>query len=338
MNGTVTAKKIVTIILKTLTTVFIFWLIAQEVDLAATIPIFDRASLPALLACLLLAVPFLMLDGMRWQSVIGAMGHHIKIRTASLYMLVGMFFINLAPSFIGFDAFRATQMRRYGVPTDIAISSVVIDRLCSFATLPFIIALGIPHALALALGSADQSLLLFILIFSIAGLSGALLFGKVHSYFPAWLVLQPFGPIARLSNKLWAVLTISSQRAKILLASTLVHVMRIVIVFSLAKTLGIGLSFIDCFALVPISLLVAMIPISLASWGVREAAFIFVLGFSGVAAEDALALSLLFGAFRLTIGAIGGLAWLISNREMYAVSIKPTINKPAHGAETTAQV
>ena len=178
-------KKIAVVIAKTLTTIFIFWLIANEVDLASTVQILERASLPGILGCLLLAVPFLMTDGLRWQAVMDAMGHHIKFRTASLYMLVGMFFINLMPAFVGFDAFRAAQMRRYGVPTDIAISSVLIDRLCAFATLPLIIALGLPRALVLADDPADQSLFLLVLALGLFGLVGLLVLGQVFRHLPA---------------------------------------------------------------------------------------------------------------------------------------------------------
>ncbi len=94
-----------------------------------------------------------------------------------------------------------------------------------------------------------------------------------------------------------------------------------------AKALGIAISFTDCFALVPVSLLIAMIPISLASWGVREAAFIYAFGFAGIAAGDALVLSLLFGIFRLTVGAVGGIVWLVSKNDMYAVDINPNVPK-----------
>ena len=60
---------------------------------------------------------------------------------------------------------------------------------------------------------------------------------------------------------------------------------RVAIVLCLALALGIWLSPIDAFTLVPSALLIAMVPISLAGWGVREVVFIQAFSLAGVARE-----------------------------------------------------
>ena len=59
----------------------------------------------------------------------------------------------------------------------------------------------------------------------------------------------------------------------------------------------------------------AMLPISFGGWGVREIAFVYLLGAAGVSAEAALSLSIAFGLLRVLVGAIGGLTWLLINDE-----------------------
>jgi glycosyltransferase 2 family protein len=86
--------------------------------------------------------------------------------------------------------------------------------------------------------------------------------------------------------------------------------MRVLIVYAIALALDAHLSLIDLFVVVPIALLLAMIPISFASWGIREATFIYFLGQLGLSFEMAFSISVLFGVHRALFGAAGGLVWI----------------------------
>jgi uncharacterized membrane protein YbhN (UPF0104 family) len=57
-------------------------------------------------------------------------------------------------------------------------------------------------------------------------------------------------------------------------------------------------------------MLVTMAPISFAGWGVREGAMIVGLGLAGIAAADALAVSVAFGLLQVVLGVPGGVLWL----------------------------
>ena len=97
-------------------------------------------------------------------------------------------------------------------------------------------------------------------------------------------------------------------------ASALVqHLLRVLILACLAAGLDMDITLASLFALTPAALLVAMVPVSLGGWGVRELTFVYFLGLAGVGAEAALALSIVFGLVRLVVGAVGGLAWLAVN-------------------------
>jgi len=66
-------------------------------------------------------------------------------------------------------------------------------------------------------------------------------------------------------------------------------------------------------------LLLAMVPISFGGWGIREIAFVYLLGAAGVRAEAALSLSIAFGLLRVLLGLIGGLTWVVKNDEHFRV-------------------
>ena len=82
----------------------------------------------------------------------------------------------------------------------------------------------------------------------------------------------------------------------------------------LALALGLSVSAIDAFTLVPAALLLAMIPISIAGWGVREVIFIQAFSLAGVASGDALALSLFYGCAGMLMGILGGAVWFAERR------------------------
>ncbi len=101
---------------------------------------------------------------------------------------------------------------------------------------------------------------------------------------------------------------------KIMLWSSCNHLFRVAIVLCLALALGIWLSPIDAFVLVPSALLIAMVPISLAGWGIREVVFIQAFSLAGIVPSQALALSLLYGLVGLITGLLGGGVWFVERR------------------------
>ena len=74
--------------------------------------------------------------------------------------------------------------------------------------------------------------------------------------------------------------------------------------------MGAPLSFVDCAVTLAPGLLVALVPVSLGGWGVREGAFVVLLGFYGVAPEQSLIVSVLFGIALFLASLPGLVLWL----------------------------
>jgi uncharacterized membrane protein YbhN (UPF0104 family) len=66
------------------------------------------------------------------------------------------------------------------------------------------------------------------------------------------------------------------------------------------------------FQLVPPVMLITLLPISIAGWGVREATMGLAFGYAGLATAEGVNVSLLFGCVSFIIGAFGGLVWIVS--------------------------
>ena len=66
------------------------------------------------------------------------------------------------------------------------------------------------------------------------------------------------------------------------------------------------------FQLVPPVMLITMLPISIAGWGVREATMGLAFGYAGLMTSEGVNISLLYGAVSFIVGAVGGLVWILS--------------------------
>jgi uncharacterized membrane protein YbhN (UPF0104 family) len=59
-------------------------------------------------------------------------------------------------------------------------------------------------------------------------------------------------------------------------------------------------------------MLITMLPISIAGWGVREATMGLAFGYAGLMSNEGVNVSLLFGAVSFLVGIFGGLVWILS--------------------------
>jgi uncharacterized membrane protein YbhN (UPF0104 family) len=102
---------------------------------------------------------------------------------------------------------------------------------------------------------------------------------------------------------------------KIAVLSLSVHVLAVVIAWCAARAIDAPVEFSQVFLLIPPIMLITMLPISIAGWGVREATMMVAFGYAGLAQTDGTVVSLLFGAASFIVGAIGGLIWILSDEK-----------------------
>jgi uncharacterized membrane protein YbhN (UPF0104 family) len=99
---------------------------------------------------------------------------------------------------------------------------------------------------------------------------------------------------------------------KLAALSLLVHVLTVVIAWCVVRSIAAPVLFGQIFQLVPPVMLITMLPISIAGWGVRETTMGLAFGYAGLAANEGVNISLLLGAVSFLVGAFGGLVWIFS--------------------------
>ena len=161
--------------------------------------------------------------------------------------------------------------------------------------------------------------------------------GKLKARFAAIRVRIADGPPQRIRDKgqqhlpgeeAWLIgehrVLLGPHGPMIVGIGSLIHVLTIVVVWSLGRAQGLAFPLSDAAVLLIVMVGVTLVPISIGGWGLRELAVVSLLGNHGVPPEKALLFSVCFG-LTLAIGSLpGALAWLV-------YSFRPARPSPDHG-------
>ena len=303
--------------LKFLTTALLLWLVFRTVDLEAVGTLLSRLSVAWLLLALVLTLLIIVCDAMLFAGVMRVLAGRIPLRVSMLYSLVGWFFSNLAPSTVGGDVFRGAQLAQVGMPVKNAVRLILAMRILSLAALVLVMAAGLPIALGLVRTSADAALLGFTLAAAGGAVAAVFALAHVPAGWRARLRIPLLRHLAAVADDVRKLAVPGASTAATWTWALAQHLVRIGVLAALAAGLGLAISFATILAFVPAALLVAMVPVSIGGWGVREVAFVTFLGVAGVSAEAAIALSIAFGFLRIVVGVVGGLTWVVVGKNQY---------------------
>lgn len=288
----------------------LIWLIVRNTDVTG---IGDRLATPEL-APILSAFAVLGLQiviiSLRFDLILRALDRAIGFGTSAAINLIGIFFNQSLPSTIGGDVMRVWRLTRRGLALGPAVSGVLLDRATALLAMLILIAILL---VPLADLIADPT--------PVVGLGVAVGVGLVGAVAVTLLKRLPQGARRlRLARGLESLVTDYVRLLKqpriaigVLGLAIVNHVGSVSAVYLIAQAYGVGLSFTACLLLVPPVLLLSVLPVSIAGWGVREVAMITALGFVGIAAADALVVSIAFGVLNIAIGLPGGLLFLLTN-------------------------
>ena len=300
-------KKWLPFAIKAAITGVIVWVLLREVDTAQVLDYLSNASIPLLL----LATGFfglqIVLNAQRWRLLLRLHGTELPYYQSARFYLEAMFFNQALPGAVGGDLFRVYRVRAYCTGLTAAANSVILDRLTGLLALLFFIVGAMPTLLTRT-GDAELAWGVGIVVaVFVAGIIAVLIFAKLPEEGAGG---RPRKALVQMARVL-ATLVRSPGRAFVILGlAALTHVLLILAAYSSAQALGLPYTLVDCWLVVPTSILIATLPISLGGWGVRESAMATGFALIGAQAAGAVALSIVLGLELLAIGLIGGLVWL----------------------------
>ncbi|HLX18163.1 MAG TPA: lysylphosphatidylglycerol synthase transmembrane domain-containing protein [Bradyrhizobium sp.] len=276
-------------------------------DLAARL---DVASLGWI--GLAIAVTFLQIfiGVLRWRIVGAECGAPLPTRQAMRYNLIGTFFNQTLPSSIGGDAVRLWLVARSGAGWRAATYSIFVDRAIGLIALAVIIVASLPWSYRLIGDAYGRWALLLIDLAALAGGAGFLLVGVLPwPWLKRWWGTHHIHACAVIANR---VMFSKRSGPSIAVLSLLVHVLAVVIAWCVVQSITAPVAFSQTFLLIPPVMLITMLPISIAGWGVREATMGLAFGYAGLLTYEGINISLLYGAVSFIVGGFGGLVWIFS--------------------------
>src|SRR6267154_1184060 len=261
---------------------------------------------------LAIAVLFLQIfiGVLRWREISSECGAPNEVRQGMRFNLIGTFFNQTLPSSIGGDAVRLWLVARGGAGWRAATYSIFVDRAIGLIALAVIIVASLPWSFRLIEDPHGRLALLLIDFAALAGGMGFLVLGRLPwPWLRRWWATHHLHACSVIVNR---VIFSRKRGAKIAVLSLLVHVLAVVIAWCVVQSIAAPVMFGQIFQLIPPVMLITMLPISIAGWGVREATMGLAFGYAGLMTNEGINISLLFGCVSFIIGAFGGLVWIFS--------------------------
>lgn len=278
------------IILKTGISLALLYVIFRLINVNTLLRILSDIQYPYLLLAILFQLSSNLVASCRWYLIMRLLDFQ---ETLSFFMkcyFKGTFFNQALPSSIGGDAFRVIELGKKGYSKKEAFYGIFIDRI-----------IGLQGLLLLNLFAnfSNRDLLpdwLFTLInvicvTAIAGMFVLILLRKIKR-----LANIPLLSLAyHLSNRFRRVYNNSPNICIQTGLSLVIHLLSILSILMISKALGMHYGLMVFMVVFPPVILLTLIPVSLAGWGVREGAMIGIFMLIGAAKETVLSLSVLYG-------------------------------------------
>jgi uncharacterized membrane protein YbhN (UPF0104 family) len=293
-----TIRRVAATVLRTVVTI---GLLALVLYIAGAEQVLDRLTdaKPALLvAIVVVSVAQTLSLVWRWQVMTRLLsGVSVEFGQLTLAMGRSMLLSVPLPSTVGGDVVRVAVLTpRLGLA--MAARSVVCDRILGLASLIVLVAVLLPFfALhidsGIAFGAAAVTCAAGLVVF--AGLVVA----------PQLLARAPLVGryAATVAADLRLVLTAGQAGRFCVSLAVINHLLSVPVAYLLAQAVDAPVGFLACLLIVPPTLLVSTLPISLGGWGVREGALAAGFALVGASVGGAVAVSVVMGLLGPLTGA-----------------------------------
>lgn len=296
--------------LKVVLSLVLLWLVYDRLDNEQLWNNISNIGLLSLILALGLQLASTLTAAYRWSLIQRWLGDPPDARFYVKSYFKGSLFNQLLPTSIGGDAYRVLENGNRINSHKEAFFGVFIDRIAGLLGLLLLSALALfwlPDLL-------PSHISVTIAIILIIGFSGALFGLCLHKLprwrFPLWSSLQ------KLSRRFARVYrngrTISIQLG----LSVITHLFSMLVLMTLGQSLGLEFELMVYLAVIPPVILLTLLPLSFAGWGIREGAMVGIFALIGAPAEAVLAMSVVYG-LTLVAASLPGLWFFIHDKQWW---------------------
>jgi uncharacterized membrane protein YbhN (UPF0104 family) len=266
----------------------------RNIDVAEVGEQFGRLTAFSVFAAFIFITLSTVVAAMRWRMLALSTGGNAPpmFFVASFYR--GAFVNQGLPTTLGGDVLRVVELGNKLGSKRYAFSCVLFDRVMGLSGLLIINILILP--LTWILLPAPVAI-------AVAGISACGLMAVAIGLMLPWRrIAQQHSILHTITELVTFGRTAIARPSRFLLQcllSVIAHVCIILATVILGKQLGIDAAFWKYLVILPLVNIAALLPLSLAGWGMREGAMVALFGLVGVAAPPVLAASLSFGVISM---------------------------------------
>ena len=280
-------------------------LLLRHYDAKPVLAMLGREKIAYFAAAVVIYLSGQLISALRWRILALMVGISGRYREFVAYCFVGMFTNLFLPGLIGGDAARAFYLGRRCGRLGAATAATVADRGSGLLALFWL-------AGACALLPIGR-LLPKPITTPVIAVAGLTILGYVFTPLIASLLQRIPG---RIATVIAAVLPYLNRPASLIPAIVLSFALQVLLAigqYALAVGLGLGISLWLLVLCVPIANVFASLPLTINGLGVRESAYVVLLGSAGMRDTDAIALGLLWFACTTVAGLVGGVVFVSSD-------------------------
>jgi len=272
--------------------VTLLWLVSRFVDVGEVLARLSELSLGWVAVGLAVSVLQVSVLAWRWRYTAARLGIDLPLREALGEYYLSILLNQLLPGGVTGDVSRAWRHARTDAPTGPAVRAVILERASAQVVMTLAAVVSV-----LVLPWAPPSIRVA------AAVAAAVVLGAVLRE----LVGRPGSEST--SGGFWAdtrqALFARDARAAQAASAVLVVASYIVVFLVAAHAVGVETPLASMLPLVAPVLMTMLIPVTVAGWGIREAAAAALWGLAGLTPEDGAAISVTYGLLVLVSSAPG---------------------------------
>ncbi|MDY0135567.1 MAG: lysylphosphatidylglycerol synthase transmembrane domain-containing protein [Thiomicrospira sp.] len=298
-------------LIKILISVSIIGFLLYKVDATSVWDTMRNANLLYLALALVFILLSQLVAAYRWSLIMGLLNYSHPLGFYIRSYFKGSVFNQLLPTSIGGDAYRVAEVKAHGGRLRDAFYGVFIDRIVGLIGLLL---------LTLSANLFENNLLPDHVFYTVNGMvlvafAGFFVLLALHKIqrLQDYKITQP---LYDLSFQFRLVYKTPKRISQQLGLSILIHLLAMVAMFGIGHSVGINEPMSVFLVIIPPAILLTVLPISFAGWGVREGALVVLFLMVGVEQTLVLAMSLLYGIL-LIVAALPGLVFYLRSQHKY---------------------
>lgn len=292
-----------------LVTTSIFILIFRSIDINQLWATLKQAGLGLLLAALLMQFGSTSVSAYRWQLIM----HNLNFgQSVSFYWrsyFKASFFNQGLPTSIGGDALKVLDVAGQGFRKRDALYGIMLDRVTGLAALMWLNLAAYlinPNLLP----SPIYHLTLLLVVGSLVGF----MIASSLRHLPWLNAYSRLRIVITLSERLHQAFL--NNRILLIGSSLLIPILAMLSIFMTGSALGLRYNLVTYFIIVPPAILLTIIPISMAGWGIREGTLVALFSLIGADKATILAMSILYGLMQIIVSLPGFIIYLSSRKHL----------------------